>query len=678
MTVIGRMSIAAFVFAPQAALATTPSFSSATPIYVYNAGHFASPRVAISGTTAVVIADACTAATTTSICPAILYQFVNGQWVETARLFAAADESPPLNTVIEGPVGGFGVSVALSADGNTAFVGDTLAGCPAATSVDCGAVDVYVKPAGGWQDMQPTAQLNANSSSAASLGGRLLTIGNSVLATGLGTCLSSASTCAAVYVFNEPAGGWAATAPATVLTAPTYFGFLAAGALAYDAAASTLAANFGADQIFVFQGSSGSFASGGPVATLSGGDGSDALAISGGVIALGAPGSPGSGSGLVMLWVEPSGGWANMATRTATLSPSAPSSFSLKLQLGTGVVIDGNTVIASSAPGTLYIYQEPVSGWVSATENSQAALNAPGGLLSMLGSSLVETNSFCSGLTASCQVASIYPALGPGFSGPALILSAANIPAGYIQRTSSPIPVLLAGRPAEFDFEVSNVGIGSAGGNTLSIAVAPGTSSYSSGGAGCIVAGATATCPVGIISANASSSVAVMLTTPPKRAPFTVAAAVNTASQSWDPLDNQASFQAISDNPPVVPNNITFTSNNGARLSGTLPATDADGDTLTFTATQSPFNGTLTLAPNGNYTYAPASATFVGGDSFSYTVSDGLLTANGQVNVFLNPPPPPPPFVGNETSGKGADISLLLLGLLPLWRRSALKRRLHS
>ncbi|HVG63768.1 MAG TPA: Ig-like domain-containing protein [Hyalangium sp.] len=56
----------------------------------------------------------------------------------------------------------------------------------------------------------------------------------------------------------------------------------------------------------------------------------------------------------------------------------------------------------------------------------------------------------------------------------------------------------------------------------------------------------------------------------------------------------------------------------------TLSATDADGDTLTFTITP-PAHGTLTgTAPNLIYTPAPE---YFGPDSFTFTVSDGVATS---------------------------------------------------
>ncbi|MYS06687.1 hypothetical protein GTW71_09610 [Streptomyces sp. SID6041] len=50
--------------------------------------------------------------------------------------------------------------------------------------------------------------------------------------------------------------------------------------------------------------------------------------------------------------------------------------------------------------------------------------------------------------------------------------------------------------------------------------------------------------------------------------------------------------------------------------------TDPDGDPLTASVVTGPAHGGLTLAPDGSFTYRPASA-YAGSDSFTYRVSDG-------------------------------------------------------
>ena len=55
--------------------------------------------------------------------------------------------------------------------------------------------------------------------------------------------------------------------------------------------------------------------------------------------------------------------------------------------------------------------------------------------------------------------------------------------------------------------------------------------------------------------------------------------------------------------------------------------TDVDGDVLTSVLQSGPANGTLSINPNGTFTYTPNSG-FFGVDSFTYVASDGELNSN--------------------------------------------------
>jgi hypothetical protein len=69
----------------------------------------------------------------------------------------------------------------------------------------------------------------------------------------------------------------------------------------------------------------------------------------------------------------------------------------------------------------------------------------------------------------------------------------------------------------------------------------------------------------------------------------------------------------------------TFSTQRGILMSGTLSASDPDGDALTFLALSSPAHGTLDLDTlTGLYSYQPEPG-YVGADGFRFKVSDGLL-----------------------------------------------------
>ncbi|WP_394125445.1 Ig-like domain-containing protein, partial [Vibrio hepatarius] len=66
-------------------------------------------------------------------------------------------------------------------------------------------------------------------------------------------------------------------------------------------------------------------------------------------------------------------------------------------------------------------------------------------------------------------------------------------------------------------------------------------------------------------------------------------------------------------------------------ISGQLTATDASqNDTLTFTQTSSPSNGSVTVNPDGSWTYTP-NENYNGPDSFEVTVDDG----NGGTDTLI-------------------------------------------
>jgi VCBS repeat-containing protein len=70
-------------------------------------------------------------------------------------------------------------------------------------------------------------------------------------------------------------------------------------------------------------------------------------------------------------------------------------------------------------------------------------------------------------------------------------------------------------------------------------------------------------------------------------------------------------------------------------LMGTLSATDADNDSLSFTLVSDVAMGTLTIMANGQFTYTP-NYTYTGTDSFSFGVSDGMGgMASAKVNITV-------------------------------------------
>jgi ELWxxDGT repeat protein/VCBS repeat-containing protein len=76
--------------------------------------------------------------------------------------------------------------------------------------------------------------------------------------------------------------------------------------------------------------------------------------------------------------------------------------------------------------------------------------------------------------------------------------------------------------------------------------------------------------------------------------------------------------------------------------------TDADGNPLTATVVTQPGNGTVTLNPDGSFTYVPTIG-FTGTDSFTYQASDGIVAATATAIVTVNPPDNAAPVANPDT-----------------------------
>jgi hypothetical protein len=91
---------------------------------------------------------------------------------------------------------------------------------------------------------------------------------------------------------------------------------------------------------------------------------------------------------------------------------------------------------------------------------------------------------------------------------------------------------------------------------------------------------------------------------------------------------------------------------------------DVEGDVLSATIVQPPLFGTVALASDGSFSYAPG-ANFTRWDSFQYQVSDGTDSGNTTIVTILNGQPlddPGHPHTGDEPR---ANEHLALLALVP-------------
>ena len=89
-----------------------------------------------------------------------------------------------------------------------------------------------------------------------------------------------------------------------------------------------------------------------------------------------------------------------------------------------------------------------------------------------------------------------------------------------------------------------------------------------------------------------------------------------------------------------VAQNSTVTTYKGIAKSGTVFATDANGQALTYKLAKRPENGTVTLSNNGSYVYTPDDS-FTGTDTFTFRAYDGIVDSKSALVTVtvLNSPP---------------------------------------
>jgi VCBS repeat-containing protein len=92
---------------------------------------------------------------------------------------------------------------------------------------------------------------------------------------------------------------------------------------------------------------------------------------------------------------------------------------------------------------------------------------------------------------------------------------------------------------------------------------------------------------------------------------------------------------------------------------------DPDGDTLSAILGAPPSHGTLTLNPNGSFTYTPA-ANFNGTDDFTYQAGDGTLTSNPATVTITVTASNDPPAATNDayTTAEDAPLTVAAPGVL--------------
>ena len=103
-------------------------------------------------------------------------------------------------------------------------------------------------------------------------------------------------------------------------------------------------------------------------------------------------------------------------------------------------------------------------------------------------------------------------------------------------------------------------------------------------------------------------------------------------------------FNWTVDNPVPVATNDGYTTPEDTNVVGNVAGNDSDpdGDALTFAVTTGPSNGSVTMNPDGTFTYSPE-ADFTGTDTFEYEVTDvDGATTMATVTIDITPVNDPP------------------------------------
>src|SRR3989344_5643548 len=121
--------------------------------------------------------------------------------------------------------------------------------------------------------------------------------------------------------------------------------------------------------------------------------------------------------------------------------------------------------------------------------------------------------------------------------------------------------------------------------------------------------------------------------------------ATSTVNIGVNPINDPPKFDDPNNpNYDPVTGNYRVTTDEDKPVSGKVKATDVDGDALTFSKGSDPAHGSVTVNPDGTWTYTPG-ANQTSQVSFTIVVSDGKGgTATSTVTVGINPVNDPPKF----------------------------------
>jgi DNA/RNA endonuclease G (NUC1) len=115
---------------------------------------------------------------------------------------------------------------------------------------------------------------------------------------------------------------------------------------------------------------------------------------------------------------------------------------------------------------------------------------------------------------------------------------------------------------------------------------------------------------------------------------------------------------SVNDAPSATNDSATTDEDTAVTINVLANDSDADNDSLTITAVSAPSHGGAAIS-NGKVVYTP-NANYNGGDSFTYTITDGQLSATATVNVTVSSVNDAPSayIVAPSTGSEGTQISV--------------------
>ena len=147
---------------------------------------------------------------------------------------------------------------------------------------------------------------------------------------------------------------------------------------------------------------------------------------------------------------------------------------------------------------------------------------------------------------------------------------------------------------------------------------------------------------------------------------FTTASVGTVSLEGSNDFGGNTAFDTVfflSDQAPTPQADGPYAANEGTTLNVAAPGvlgndSDPDGNSLTVASNTQPANGTATVNSDGSFTYTPA-AGFFGSDSFSYTATDGLMSASANVSINVNATPAASGFSVGVLENSSVVVDLL-------------------